>query len=93
MDVIQSNDFLHSVECVTNEDGLLDTRGHDLTLIVMINRRVGLSLREAPLWGSWRRGYRDYFFSESRNIPATTDRTEGVIESIHELLSHAWRLD
>lgn len=37
---------------VTDENGVLDGRGHDLTLVVTIDRRVGLSLRAAPLWGS-----------------------------------------
>ena len=44
----------------TAENGPFDVRGHDLTastrsarrLIDMVDRRVGLSLREAPLWGS-----------------------------------------
>ena len=39
---------------VTDEYGLFDAprHGRDLTLIVTIDRRVGLTLREAPLWGS-----------------------------------------
>jgi hypothetical protein len=45
---------------LTDENGLFDARGYDLTtstgsvqrLIEMIDRRVGLSLCKAPLWGS-----------------------------------------
>ena len=37
---------------VTDENGLFDARGWDLTLIVMIDRRVGLSLsRGERVWG------------------------------------------
>jgi len=35
-----------------DENGLLDASSHDLTLIVMIDRRVGLSLsRRERVWG------------------------------------------
>jgi len=44
---------------VTDENGLFDARGHDLTLIVMIDRRVGLSLsRGEPHGGASRRVWR-----------------------------------
>ena len=36
---------------ITDENGLFDARGQDLTLIVMIDRRVGLSLsRGERVW-------------------------------------------
>jgi hypothetical protein len=34
-----------------DENGLFDARGHDLTLIVMIDRRVGLSLSQERGYG------------------------------------------
>ena len=37
---------------IIDEIGLFDARGHDLTLIVTIDRRVGLSLsRGERVWG------------------------------------------
>jgi len=49
--VILDSELMNS-EAATDENGLFDARGRDLTLIVTIDRRVGLSLRVAPLWGS-----------------------------------------
>ena len=47
---------------VTYENGLFDARGHeDLTLIVTINRRVGLSLSQG-------RGHGDEFCSVAMRI-------------------------
>jgi len=65
--------FVIILPTVTDENGFFDARGHNLTtstgsarrltLNVAIDRRVGLPLREAPLWGSQGRGYGDDFSS------------------------------